>query len=163
MPVLLTIEYGTTTFPPKRKKTKAVRNTPCLSQRFFCNIYEMGLDKPEMRSYALSEPSRAEPSRAEPSRAEPSQCMPHSQVLLSQVGKGCHQVAGDICSYRLVTTSFLCIIAIFFLFYKCLSEKINACAPCCFFLENTLDIWEARRYNGPESSEAELFGEAAAG
>ncbi len=76
MPVLLTIEYGTTTFPPKRKKTKAVRNTPCLSQRFFCNIYEMGLDKPEMRSYALSEPSRAEPSRAEPSRAEPSRAEP---------------------------------------------------------------------------------------
>ena len=32
-----------------------------------------------------------------------------------------------------------------------------------FFLANTLDIWEARRYNGPESSEGELFGEAAAG
>ena len=49
------------------------------------------------------------------------------------------------------------------LFYKCFSEKLYTLIFITFFLANTLDIWEARRYNGPESSEGELFGEAAAG
>ena len=48
------------------------------------------------------------------------------------------------------------------LFYKCFSETLNT-NFYYFFLTNTLDIWETRRYNGPESSEGELFGEAAAG
>lgn len=49
------------------------------------------------------------------------------------------------------------------LFYKCFFRKIKYPNFYYFFLANTLDIWEARRYNGPESSEGELFGEAAAG
>ena len=73
--------------------------------------------------------------------------------------KGCPRAAGVFAMFARRQKP-LCSIS---LFYKCFSEKLYTLIFITFFLANTLDIWEARRYNGPESSEGELFGEAAAG